>query len=147
VVSEPTSTQVLLWTAAGMGGWLMSLAAIPTASYLCVRAAMDAAIAEAVMAGILLAATLIFNRGSFGLLLRSPKHVGWAQWGGILAALSCVAAGILVQAMPGASAAAPRGESLRLASLFSNLAIAVMFALIPSLMAVAASLGPKVKSS
>ena len=46
-----------------------------------------------------------------------------------------------------ASATATRADGLQLTSLFGNLAMAVMYAIIPAAVAVAASIGPKVKPS
>jgi hypothetical protein len=53
---------------------------------------------------------------------------------------------MFVQVVRADAGPAARSE-LQLAGLFSNLAIAVMFAVVPGFTALAASLGPKVKSS
>jgi hypothetical protein len=144
VVSEPTQTQVLLWTAGGLTGWLMSLAVIPTAMYACLRAALQGLPADAGAAGLILVAMLVFNRGAFGLLLRAPGYVGWARWGGVLAAVSFLGAGIVAQAVAAQSLPTATG-GLGLTNLFGNLGMAAMFGLVPALVTVAASIGPTVK--
>jgi hypothetical protein len=150
VVSEPTATQVLLWVTGGLTGWLLSLAAIPTAMYLSLRALLADAPADATVAGVVLVAMFSFNGGALGLLLRAPRYVTWARWSGGFAAISLVAAGIAVQIIAESSeapASAAGVEGPQLTSLFGNLAMAVMYAIIPAFVAVAASIGPKVRPS
>jgi hypothetical protein len=146
VVSEPTQTQVLLWSAGGLTGWLMSLAVIPTAMYVCLRASLQNMAADAMVAGFVLVAMLVFNRGAFGLLLRAPRYVGWARWGGGLAAVSFLGAGIVAQVIAAQGLPTMAG-GLGLTSLFGNLGVAAMFGVIPALVTVAASIGPTVKPS
>ncbi len=144
VVSEPTQTQVLLWTAGGLTGWLMSLAVIPTAMYACVRASLEQMAADAIAAGVVLTAMLVFNRGTFGLLLRAPKYLGWARWGGALAAASFLGAGLVARVVAEQSLPTMTG-ALGLTTLFGNLGVATMFGVIPALVTVAACIGPTVK--
>jgi hypothetical protein len=124
----------------------MSLAVIPTAMYVCLRAARQGIVADAMVAGFVLVAMLIFNRGAFGLLLRAPRFVGWARWGGALAAMSFLGAGVVARAIAAQSLPTLTG-GLGLTNLFGNLGVAAMFGIIPALVTVAASIGPTVKPS
>jgi len=128
----------------GLTGWLLTLAALPTAAYVCLRGALQNALADAIVAGVMIAAMLVFNRGCFALLLRAPAYLGWARWGGVLGAVAFLAAGIVAQALA-AQGGGVAASGLRVTSFFSNLAIAVLFAVIPAFVAVAAFIGPEVK--
>jgi hypothetical protein len=135
----------LLWTASGLTGWLMSVVVIPTAMYACLRAALAGMVADAIAGGFVLLAVLMFYRGAFGLLLRAERYLGWARWGGVLAATSFLGAGIAARAVAAQGLPTMSG-GLGLTNLFGNLAVAAMFAIIPALVTVAASIGPVVKS-
>lgn len=141
VVTEPTPLQLQLWITGGLTGWLLSMVAIPTAAYLCLRDALAGSVVGAITAGVVLAAMLIFNRGCLALLLRAPRYLGWARLGGALGAGAFVAAGIAAQSLTSGSPA----NELHIANLFGNFAVAVMLALVPAFVAVAASVGPIVR--
>jgi hypothetical protein len=144
VVSEPTQTQVLLWTAGGLTGWLMSMVVIPVAAYACVQASLQNMAADAMAVGFVLIAMFVFNRGAFGLLLRAPRYLGWARYGGALATVSFLGAGIVAKVVMEQSLET-MGGALGLTTLFANLGVATMFGVIPALVTVAACVGPTVK--